>query len=254
MASILKGRVLGKGSYGTVYLAESIDGTLIPPIAIKSCLLQKSVSLHLEERSLIRLHGCPGIVQCFGSYLSFENGAVFYNLLLEYAARGSLWDLIQNGPTLCERDVQRYTGMILRGLTSMHLSGMVHCDLKPSNILVFPGSQEGFKHDQLKIADFGLVKEVGFLNECEDHWKFRFRGTPNYMSPESVARGQIGPALDVWSLGCIVVEMLTGKPAWWPRCQDIETLMYRLARLKESPKDQRIYPRMGRTFSESALQ
>ncbi|KAB1208446.1 Mitogen-activated protein kinase kinase kinase A [Morella rubra] len=116
----------------------------------------------------------------------------------------------------------------------MHSFGMVHCDLKPSNILVFPGPG-GVNNNELKIADFGLVKERGICKDDNNFWKFRFRGTPFYVSPESLAHGEIGTPMDIWSLGCIVVEMVTGTPAWW-QCLDQETLMFRLAILHETPR------------------
>ncbi|OMO71584.1 hypothetical protein CCACVL1_18151 [Corchorus capsularis] len=88
--------------------------------------------------------------------------------------------------------------------------GYVHCDLKPENILVF---HRGDCSDLpiLKIADFGLAQVRGVKNMRK--WDYGFCGTPTYISPESIVR-QIWGALDVWSLGCIVIEMITGRPAW----------------------------------------
>lgn len=222
--------VLGEGTYGTVYLAEPTDPTA-PPIAVKSCPIAASFSLLLEERVLAQLRGCPEIVSYLGSTLTVEDGTGLYNLLLEYAAGGTLEDLIKKGPGLREWDTRRYVRMILRGLCSVHGKGIVHCDLKPSNILVFPGVND----DRLKIADFGLAKEGRDYKEEIGFWRFNFRGTPFYMSPESVALGEIGAPLDIWSLGCILVEMVTGKPALW-KYRNLNDQKFRLAIAQQSPE------------------
>lgn len=96
--------------------------------------------------------------------------------------------------------------MILQGLRVIH--GIVHGDIKPDNILVF-SSEHGF---QLKITDFGMAKEPG--EEASESNEYECRGTPAYMSPESVARREIETAMDVWSLGCVVLTMVTGKHPW----------------------------------------
>jgi serine/threonine protein kinase len=165
---------------------------------------------------------------------TFEDGnGPNYNLLLEYAAGGTLEDLIKKDSGLCEWDIRRYVRMILQGLCSLHEKGMVHCDLKPSNILVFPG-EGGVNDDRLKIADFGLVKEGRDYNEEMGFLRFNFRGTPFYMSPESVAHGEIGAPLDIWLLGCILVEMVNGKPALW-KYRNLTALKLRLAVDQQSP-------------------
>ncbi|KAL2330156.1 hypothetical protein Fmac_017737 [Flemingia macrophylla] len=154
-----------------------------------------------------------------------------YNLLLEFSPFGSLGNLIRRRKSLLENEVKVYTRMLLKGLSLIHQSGVVHCDLKPDNVLLFPGLEYGVEY-QLKISDFGLSKtkddkfDVGFP-------KMRFRGTPDYMSPESVM-GQIEAPLDIWSLGCMVIEMLTGLPAWHhvPTTRDLRFL---LGLLKEAP-------------------
>ncbi|KAE8008110.1 hypothetical protein FH972_004653 [Carpinus fangiana] len=140
MAMWQRRRVLGKETYGTVFLAEPTDPTA-PPIAVKTCPIAESSSLQLEERVLARLRGCPDIVSCLGSSLTVED------------------DLIKKESGLCERDMRRYVRMILKGLCFVHGKGIAHCDLKPSNILVFPGEGGVLNADWLKIADFGLAKE-----------------------------------------------------------------------------------------------
>ncbi|XP_061343638.1 mitogen-activated protein kinase kinase kinase 20-like [Gastrolobium bilobum] len=147
-------------------------------------------------------------------------------------------DLIRKGP-LFESEARIYTIMLLKGLSCIHQAGVVHCDLKPDNILLFSSSKNDAK-DQLKIADFGLSKTKEEIINAE-YWNFRFRGTPLYMSPESV-KGQIETSLDIWSLGCIVIEMITGLYVWRnpPTLKKMipttNEMMYKLAVLEEAPK------------------
>ncbi|KAB1203055.1 hypothetical protein CJ030_MR8G023486 [Morella rubra] len=93
--ALIKRRVLGKGTYGVVFLAESTDPDA-PPIAVKSRIFFiESSSLRLEDRVLTQLRGLPGTVQSFRSTTSIKNGAQYNDLLLEYAAGGTLADVIQ---------------------------------------------------------------------------------------------------------------------------------------------------------------
>lgn len=150
----------------------------------------------------------------------------FYNLLLEYACNGNLSDQLRNsGGTLDNSDVKRYTKSIVRGLCHVHDKGFAHCDIKLDNILVF---EDG----EAKIADFGLAKRV-----AEKEEKNQFRGTPLYLSPELVAGDDGGMPADIWALGCAVVEMVSGKPAWncSPEC-DVSALILRIGMGKESPE------------------
>ncbi|KAL2330444.1 hypothetical protein Fmac_018025 [Flemingia macrophylla] len=226
-------RVLGEGTYGSVSLAitilpKEVQGVLI---AVKSSKPHGEESLQKEEGVLKLFFGCKEIIQCVGGAPTIENGRYVYNLLLEFAPFGSLGNLIRRRKSILESEVKVYARMLLKGLSLIHQSGVVHCDLKPDNVLLFPGLEYGVEY-QLKIGDFGLSKtkddkfDVGFL-------KMRFRGTPYYMSPESVM-GQIEAPLDIWSLGCMVIEMLTGLPAWHhvPTTRD---LRFKLGLLKEAP-------------------
>ncbi|WCJ44182.1 Protein kinase superfamily protein [Euphorbia peplus] len=118
--------------------------------------------------------------------------------------------------------------MILDALYFMHKKNIVHCDLKPENILVFP-SVNG---RQLKIADFGLAADLD--KKRVEKKTEKFRGTYYYMSPESVPfkrdgaikKGVVGTALDIWSLGCVVIEMLTGRMAWGGYCELEDMVRY----------------------------
>ncbi|CAN6826313.1 unnamed protein product, partial [Brassica oleracea] len=171
---------LGKGSGGSVNLIRVTkpDGSNPYYHAVKSSNYYDC--LHEEFQILSKLRDCPGIVQTFGASLS----------------RGR---------------------MILQGLVCAHDHGYVHCDLKPDNLLVFPRDVNGGVTKEvsyeLKISDFGMSTEAG---EGSVFWgcDSPYLGTPLYMSPESVRDGVAEKSLDLWSLGCVVLEMYTGKPPW----------------------------------------
>ncbi|KAG1347110.1 mitogen-activated protein kinase kinase kinase 18-like [Cocos nucifera] len=174
-------------------------------MAVKSAPLSQSSFLQHEEAILTRLQHCPHLIRCFGHDLAcFDAKEQSYNLFLEYASGGTLSDVVRRaGGSLPETTVRRFTRSLLEGLRSIHAEGYVHCDIKLQNILV---QSDG----DVRIADFGLAKKTGDkLDDCP-----RLRGTPIYMSPESVARNEYEAPADIWSLGCAVVEMASGRPAW----------------------------------------
>ncbi|XP_027347185.1 mitogen-activated protein kinase kinase kinase 17-like [Abrus precatorius] len=207
----VRGDAVGRGSFATVNLAipkTNSNSSQFPSLtAVKSSEALTSSSLKNEKHVLDRLGSCPRIIRCFGDDYSFENGVEYYNLFLEYAAAGSLADQLKiHGGRVPEPNVRRYARSIVEGLIHVHQKGFVHCDIKLQNILVF---EDG----EIKIADFGLAKEAGAKQGKSDE-RFECRGTPLFMSPESVNDGEYESPADIWALGCVVVEMVTGKPAW----------------------------------------
>ncbi|CAH2060130.1 unnamed protein product [Thlaspi arvense] len=184
-------KFLGKGSYGSIDLFSNTkaDGSTFYS-AVK---VSDHWTIEREFRILTKLKGCPRIVQLFEKTLVQEtdhNGNRVYKMPMEYAAAG---------------------------LVSVHHRGYVHCDLKPDNLLLFPRyDKETWDCSyELKIADFGLSLKAG--EEESECWEIDspFVGTPVYMSPESVDDGTVDKTLDLWSLGCIVLEMYTGKHPWF---------------------------------------
>ncbi|KAK9131979.1 hypothetical protein Scep_011507 [Stephania cephalantha] len=181
-------------------------------IELKDFVLDALLEFHpLNPRSRqvhAKFQGCPYILRCYGD----DNGRIIYNVLFEHASGGNLADLIKTsgggggGGGLAESDVKSFTKSILLGLDHIHKKGYAHLDIKPKNILLVPdltkkrkrkrgasaSSSAGF---DAKIADFWIAKSSKQIL-AELQWEDR------------------GPACDIWALGCVVVEMLCGQPAF----------------------------------------
>ncbi|XVF15545.1 hypothetical protein REPUB_Repub09cG0163200 [Reevesia pubescens] len=200
----VRGDMIGCGSFGTVNLVVPKTGfSSSPVVAVKSCETIDSGSLKNEKEVLDQLGFCPQIIRCFGDGYTIENGEKLYNLFLEYANKGNLADQVnKSGGNLIESDVRRYARSILKGLRFVHAKGFAHCDIKLQNILLFGNGD-------VKIADFGLAKR-----NSEEQRRMEIRGTPLNMAPESVNENEYDSPVDIWALGCAIVEMFTGKPAW----------------------------------------
>ncbi|CAF1871153.1 BnaC04g48010D [Brassica napus] len=211
---------LGKGTYGSVDLFSYTkdDGSTFYN-AVKISDSKYYNSINREFKILSALRGCQGIVQSFGNSLLQEtdsNGKKVYKMAIEYAAGGNLTDFIRINRKLSDTFVKDFTRMLLQGLVSAHDHGYVHCDLKPENLLLFPrhDQETRFCSYELKISDFGLTIKAGEESVCWET-KSPFVGTPLYMSPESVRDGTaVEKTLDLWSLGCVVLEMCVGKHPW----------------------------------------
>ncbi|KAK9135973.1 hypothetical protein Syun_015303 [Stephania yunnanensis] len=249
-----RGKIIGRGSFGSVYLAtkrsefnnnNNDEFNFNSLMAVKSCSASNSTSLHREKTILDQFRDCPQILTCFGHDYTTENGDRLYNLHLELASRGSLAQLIQHsGCSVPEFEVRRYTESILKGLHCIHQKGFVHCDIKPHNILLT--SEPG----QVKIADFGLAMKIGDSTNSIELPNLRFGGTPMYMAPESIVRDDRGgsSACDVWALGCVVAEMITGRPVWRFNDCDASALLFKIGFSDELPEIPEQLSEDGRDF------
>ncbi|XP_073015398.1 mitogen-activated protein kinase kinase kinase 20-like [Primulina eburnea] len=240
----LRGSMIGKGGFGCVYVAtlknpRSKHSYFPSVMAVKSAEVSVSGSIQKEREVLSNVKGCPNIIRCFGDETTMgDNGMMVYNLLLEYGSGGNLAQRIKKSGSggLPEFEAIAYARCILRGLKHIHGIGYVHCDLKPDNILLLPSSRrEGSTSFCAKIGDFGLTKRVkqSKKRKLGPYW----RGTPTYLSPEAVMDNVQEAPSDIWAVGCIVLEMLTGKHPWHGEKElKAEDILAKIGRRHESPK------------------
>uniref|UniRef100_A0A1D1YK31 Mitogen-activated protein kinase kinase kinase ANP1 n=1 Tax=Anthurium amnicola TaxID=1678845 RepID=A0A1D1YK31_9ARAE len=242
MKEWVRGAVVGRGSFGTVNLATVVPKQGNPVVmAVKSSPVSDASTLLQEKAVLHHLAGCPEIVSCYGDDLSVEpDGRRLYNLFLEYVPGGPLSELCRGNP-MAEGDVRRYAASLLRGLRRVHAAGYVHCDVKPQNVLVAGAGRA-------KVADFGLARKAGAGGAAP------LRGTPLYMAPESVGKGEHEPPSDIWSFGCVVAEMATGEAPWRSRgVSDPAALLFFLGAGEEVPEIPETLSEQGRDFLRRCL-
>ncbi len=194
---------LGRGGMGVVFRARQLS--LSRDVAVKMILrgrLASELDLQrfLSEASATARLQHPQIVPVYE--VGDIDGRPFFSMKLIEGS--SLADRLADGP-LPERQVAQWIAVVARAISYAHRQGIVHRDLKPSNILFDENSVP-------MISDFGLAKRFGVEHDLTRSGMLV--GTPSYMSPEQASgrRDDVGPASDIYSLGCVLYHALTGRP------------------------------------------
>jgi serine/threonine-protein kinase len=201
---------LGRGGMGVVYKARQVD--LGRTVALKMILggpwsgAAERSRFRAEAEAIARLQH-PNVVQIHD--WGERDGQPYFSL--EFVDGCSLAQRIGGRP-MAPREAARLLEAVARGVHVAHGQGIVHRDLKPSNILLTASGVP-------KVADFGLAKRLGEGGGAGLTASGQLMGTPSYMAPEQ-AQGRtrlIGPATDVYALGAVLYEMLTGRPPFLGR-------------------------------------
>lgn len=209
----IKGALIGAGSFGKVYLGMDASNGLL--MAVKQVELptgsapnqerKKSMLSALErEIELLKNLQHVNIVQYLYSSIDDE----YLNIFLEYVPGGSVTALLRNYGAFEETLVKNFVRQILAGLNYLHERDIIHRDIKGANILV--DNKGG-----IKISDFGISKKVddNLLTGNRVH-RPSLQGSVFWMAPEVVKQSIYTKKADIWSMGCLVVEMLTGEHPW----------------------------------------
>lgn len=214
--------ILGSGGFARVYRATEVG--LERPVALKILRppSQKGDSEanddYLEtliERFQREAHMLSRLRSAYTVNL-FKFGKTEAGLLymaLEYIDGLSLAEILRAGKPLAPERVAKILKQVLMSLQEAHALGMLHRDLKPANIMVYDLLGE---RDKVKLLDFGiakLVSEHGSSQQQDLTGDGTLIGTPRYMAPEQIQGSQIGPASDIYALGLVAFELLTGERA-----------------------------------------
>jgi mitogen-activated protein kinase kinase kinase len=218
----MKGTLIGAGSFGSVYLAlNSLTGELMavkqvemPTNAKDDARKQSMIDALSREIALLRDLQHPNIVQ----YLASSKEDNCFNIFLEYVPGGSVAAMLNNYGPLKEPLVRNFVRQILQGLAYLHGKNIIHRDIKGANVLV--DNKGG-----IKISDFGISKKVeaGLLNSSAAHHRPSLQGSVFWMAPEVVKQTSYTLKADIWSLGCLIVEMLTGSHPY-PDCSQLQAI------------------------------
>lgn len=213
------GRTLGEGSYSTVLLAtdrQTLKEYAVKILDKKHIIKEKKIKyVNIEKDTLNRLIEHPGIVRL---YYTFQDSSSLY-YVLDVASGGELLGVLKKIGSFDVECTRFYGAQLLDAIEHMHNRGVIHRDLKPENVLM---------DDQMhiKITDFGTAKLLpdprkpkdptrpyDMTGEEEESARARsFVGTAEYVSPELLTDKNACKASDLWAYGCIVYQLLTGRP------------------------------------------
>ena len=191
---------VGGGGMADVYKAQ--DRLLDRPVAVKILHAQFQSDeefiekFHREAQAAARLSH-PNIVNIYDVGASGDD----HYIVMEYVPGRTLKELIQQRGHLAPEEALTITGEIAEALAHAHANGLVHCDIKPHNILMMNGQTA-------KVADFGIARAV---TESTMTYSGNVIGSVHYFSPEQAKGTMITPKSDVYSLGVVLYEMLTGE-------------------------------------------
>eukprot|EP01065_Artemidia_motanka_P026008 TRINITY_DN3093_c3_g2_i2.p1 TRINITY_DN3093_c3_g2~~TRINITY_DN3093_c3_g2_i2.p1 ORF type:complete len:914 (+),score=209.05 TRINITY_DN3093_c3_g2_i2:147-2744(+) len=208
-------RDLGRGAFGRVVLGHdqhSGEMYAVKQIPIRqggdSRVVQQQVRRFQSEiANMKRVVSCSYCVK----YLGSEITGTHLNIFVEYASGGSVFDLYKLRGALPEMVVRRYSHQVLQGLEYLHSHGIIHRDVKGLNVLIDRGDA--------KLADFGSCKCIRTIAGPDDAAvasaeHSSVSGTPQWMAPEVFTGSEPSTLSDVWSVGCLIVEMAKGGPPW----------------------------------------
>ena len=220
------GKVLGKGSFGTTYECGLKSCRMVCVKVIELGDMNDTEELESLRQEIIVMQRLehPNIVQYYGT--TEDKAAKTINIFMELVGQGSLNTYMKKFPRVPYDTAKDWARQMLVGIKYLHDHKVVHRDIKGANILV---TQTGV----LKLADFGCSKAidqtVSKTRGCQT-----MVGTPYWMAPEVLKCEPYGTKSDIWSIGCTIVEVVTGK-APWPEMDNMWAAVYKIANSSGPP-------------------
>ncbi|XP_074570986.1 LOW QUALITY PROTEIN: mitogen-activated protein kinase kinase kinase 3-like [Curcuma longa] len=237
-----KGKLLGRGTFGHVYLGfNSESGQMCAIKEVKDIFddanSKESLKQLNQEIALLSQLSHPNIVRYYGSELVEDTLSVY----LEYVSGGSIHKILQEYGAFGETLIRNYTAQVLSGLAYLHGRNTVHRDVKGANILVDPNGE-------IKLADFGMAKHMAAYTSIKS-----FKGSPYWMAPEIIMNTSgYDLSVDIWSLGCTIIEMATSKPPW-SQFEGVAAI-FKIGNSKDLPEIPDHFSPEGKDFLKLCLQ
>ena len=222
------GNLIGEGAYGKVFECLNIETGEI--LAVKHVELSgdskrivTEISSLKKEISLLRNLKHKNIVKYITTQVSEDMKSV--DILMEFVPGGSVRQLLNKFEKFHEKTVQKYLYQLLVGLEYLHSKGIIHRDIKSANLLV---DNEGI----IKLSDFGASKYI----EDSIEMNRSLKGSPYWIAPEVALRTGHSYSADIWSVGCVIIEMLTGNPPWSNLSKSAKEVLKIVANTKYPPQ------------------
>ncbi len=190
---------VGEGASGVVFLA--FDTKIGREVAIKRipATLQTAPRVLREVRTIAQMNH-PNVVTVF----EFEETGEYFYLIMEYLEGINLRDILLSQKKLTVEQAVSITIQVLKALEYAHSKEIIHRDIKPENIIIL-------KNGEVKVTDFGIARLISREKEG------RIIGTLGYMSPEQITGRFVDEASDIFAVGVVLYEMLTGKNPFYAR-------------------------------------
>ncbi|XP_019635299.1 PREDICTED: cGMP-dependent protein kinase 2-like isoform X3 [Branchiostoma belcheri] len=188
---------LGVGGFGRVELVKWQDKSFALKCLKKKHIVNTRQQEHIySEKAIMMSCNSPFIIKL---YKTFKDKRYVY-MMMEPCLGGELWTILRDRGSFDDHTTRFCTACVVQAFTYLHGRGIIYRDLKPENLLL---DQRGY----VKLCDFGFAKKIGF-----GHKTWTFCGTPEYVAPEIILNKGHDYSADVWSLGILMFELLTGTP------------------------------------------
>lgn len=222
------GDSLGQGAFGKVFRGLNLKtGEVVAIKQIdKHLIASEDWPMVLQELNLLQELIHPNIVQ----FIDYHDTSDYLYFILEFVEGGSLYSVVRKFGAFPDRLLVLFIVQVLRGLRYLHSKGVMHRDIKGANILL---TKEG----NCKLADFGSATYAAVNRKLEA------KGTPFWMAPELIDEtAAAGLPSDIWSVGCTIIELLTGEPPYWKLGPTVA--LYRMANDPHPPLPDELQPQL----------